>query len=212
MTNQSQTLELTLTFQTTPATHPQSRRKQQRNQNSKTFSYALSMRTTPCTQTNLDASWQHQAREKNIYIMVLVEIDRNYIDAEPMKSKTEGAMIKAYLISWEQLTANGTVKPTTHIMDNEASAEYKKEIQKNCTIQLVPPNNHRQNLAEQAIQTFKNHFKAVLAGIDDTFRMRLWDSFIRQLQLSNFYVNPMLYQQYQHTNMSEKILTTTKHC
>ena len=29
--------------------------------------------------------------------MVLVEIDGNYIDAEPMKNKTEGSMIKAYL-------------------------------------------------------------------------------------------------------------------
>jgi hypothetical protein len=41
-------------------------KKQQRNQNSKTFSYASSMQTTPCTATNLDASWQHQARETNI--------------------------------------------------------------------------------------------------------------------------------------------------
>jgi hypothetical protein len=65
-------------------------------------------------------------------------------------------------------------------MDNEASAEYKKEIQKNCTIQLLPPNNHRQNLAEQAIQTLKTHFKAVLAGIDNTFQMRLWDRLLPQ--------------------------------
>jgi hypothetical protein len=34
------------------------------------------------------------------YIMVLVEIDGNYIDAEPMKNKTEGSMIKAYLALW----------------------------------------------------------------------------------------------------------------
>jgi hypothetical protein len=61
--------------------------------------------------------------------MVLVEIDGNFIDAEPMKSKTEGEMIKAYHALWERLTAKGTVKPTTHIMDNKASAEYKKEIQ-----------------------------------------------------------------------------------
>jgi hypothetical protein len=31
------------------------------------------------------------------YIMVLVEVDGNYIDAEPMKNKTEGSMIKDYL-------------------------------------------------------------------------------------------------------------------
>ena len=107
----------------------------------------------------------------NKYIMVLVEIDGNYIDAEPMKNKTEGSMIKAYLALWERLTATGTVKPTTHIMDNEASAEYKKVIRKNCTIQLVPPNNHRRNLAERAIQTFKSHFIAIIAGVDDTFPM-----------------------------------------
>ncbi len=118
----------------------------------------------------------------NKYIIVLVKIDGNYIDAEPMKSKTEGAMIKANLILclWERLTANGTVKPTTHIMDNQASAECKIEIRKNCTIQLVLPNNHRQNQAERAIQIFKNHFKVVLTGVDDTFPMHLWDRLLSQ--------------------------------
>ena len=47
-----------------------------------------------------------------------------------MKNKSEGSIIKAYLALWNQLTASGTVKPKTHIMDNEASEEYKKEIQK----------------------------------------------------------------------------------
>ncbi len=37
----------------------------------------------------------------NQYIMVLVEVDGNYIDAEPMKNKTEGSIIKAYQILWE---------------------------------------------------------------------------------------------------------------
>jgi hypothetical protein len=84
----------------------------------------------------------------NKYIMVLVKVDGNYINAEPMKNKSEGSMIKAYLALWNQLTATGTVKPKTHLMDNEASEEYKQEIQKNCTIQLVLPDNHGQNIAE----------------------------------------------------------------
>jgi hypothetical protein len=33
----------------------------------------------------------------NKYIMVLVEDDGNYINVEPMKNKSEGSMIKAYL-------------------------------------------------------------------------------------------------------------------
>ena len=75
--------------------------------------------------------------------MVLVEVDGNYIDAEPLKNKSEGAMIKAYLVLWQRLMAKGTVKPMTHILDNEASAAFKAEIKKNCTIQLVLPDNHR---------------------------------------------------------------------
>jgi hypothetical protein len=59
--------------------------------------------------------------------MVLVEVDGNYIDAEPMKNKTEGSIIKAclILILWAQLMASGTVKPTTHLLDNKASAAFK---------------------------------------------------------------------------------------
>ncbi len=107
----------------------------------------------------------------NQYILVLVEVDGNYIDAEPMKNRSAGSMIKAYLALWAPLTATGVIRPTTHLMDNEASVELKAEIKKNCTIQLVPLDNHQQNLAERAIQTFKSHFKSVLAGIDDSFPM-----------------------------------------
>ena len=32
----------------------------------------------------------------NQYLMVLVEVDGNFINAEPMKNRSEGAMIKAY--------------------------------------------------------------------------------------------------------------------
>ncbi len=111
---------------------------------------------------------------------MLVEINGNHIDAESMKIKTEGSMIKAYLALWECLTALGIIQQTTHIMDNEASAEYKKVIRKNCTIQLVPPNNHRHNLAERAIQTFKSHFIAILVGVDETFPMQLRDKLLPQ--------------------------------
>ena len=44
--------------------------------------------------------------------------------------------------------------------------------------------NHRQNLAERVIQTFKNHFKSVLAGVDDSFLMRLWDKLLSQVILT----------------------------
>ena len=46
--------------------------------------------------------------------------------------------------------------------------------------QLVPPNDHRQNIAEKAIQTFKDHFVAVLCGTDVKFPMQLWWRILRQ--------------------------------
>jgi hypothetical protein len=72
----------------------------------------------------------------NQYIMVLVEVDGN------LKNKSQGSIIKAYLILWTRLPESGTVQPITHILDNEVSEAYKAEIKKNCTIQLVPPGNH----------------------------------------------------------------------
>jgi hypothetical protein len=41
--------------------------------------------------------------------MVLAEVGGNYIDAEPMKNKSKGSIIKAYLTLWTRLTASGTV-------------------------------------------------------------------------------------------------------
>jgi hypothetical protein len=140
--------------------------------------------STKTMHSNQTGSFPATSSRGNKYIMVLVEVDGNFIDAEPMKDKSEGAMIKAYTTLWLRLTASSTVKPTTHILDNEASEEYKRVIQKNCKTQLVPPDNHRRNLAEQAIQTFKQHFNAILAEVDDTFPMRLWDRILPQTMLT----------------------------
>jgi hypothetical protein len=61
----------------------------------------------------------------NKYIIRLVKVDGNYIDAEPMKDRSTGSMIKAYLALWNCLTVTRVIKPTTHLLDNEASAELK---------------------------------------------------------------------------------------
>ena len=68
------------------------------------------------------------------------------------------------------------------ILDNEASAAYKKEITKTwgAKFQLVPPIMHRRNTAERAIHTFKAHLLAVLAGVATNFPRFLWDLLIPQ--------------------------------
>jgi hypothetical protein len=79
---------------------------------------------------------------------------------------------------------NQKKKPTMHILDNKASAAFKSEIKTNCNLQLVPQDTHQQNLAEKAIQTFKNHFIAILAGVDTTFPINLWDFCVPQAVLT----------------------------
>ena len=116
--------------------------------------------------------------------MVLVEVDANYIDAEPMKNRTEQEMIRAYQALLERIKSTGVCDPKKHIMDNEASAEFKKVIKKQSKLQMVPPDSHRRNIAERAIQTFKNHFVAILSGVDAKFPMQLWCKLLPQTILT----------------------------
>jgi len=58
----------------------------------------------------------------------------------------------------------------THKLDKKASQAYKDTItttSNGMKYELVPPGQHRQNQAERAIQTFKVHFIAILAGVND---------------------------------------------
>ena len=61
------------------------------------------------------------------------------------------------------------------ILDNEASAEYKRSIKTkwNAKYQLVPPHTHRSNAAERTIRTFKAHFLSILAGVAPDFPRNL---------------------------------------
>lgn len=61
-------------------------------------------------------------------------------------------------------------------MNNKISSEFITTLTKNNTsYQLLPPHTHRCNLAERAIQTFKNHFKAGRASVDPNFPLSEWD-------------------------------------
>ncbi len=54
----------------------------------------------------------------------------------------------------------------------------------NAKFQLVPPDMHCQNQAERAICTFKDHFLAILAGINSTLPPYLWDLLLQQAELT----------------------------
>ena len=65
------------------------------------------------------------------------------------------------------------------------SEGYKEEIiAQEVEYELVPPGEHRRNIAERAIQTYKAHFISNLCGVHDTFPMHLWCRFLPQTELT----------------------------
>ena len=108
--------------------------------------------------------------------MVAVELDGNYIDAEPMTARTSKELVRAYEAIWECWRATGVICLNWHVLDNEAPTELKTAIQKNnCFVELTPTDVHRGNIAKRAIQTFKGHFISILGGTDDRFPLHEWD-------------------------------------
>ena len=75
--------------------------------------------------------------------MVMVEIDSNAILVEPMKSRKDKEMIRAYDALLARLRQAGS-KPRKHVLDNEVSENMKHHIQVTCKLdmELVPPGCH----------------------------------------------------------------------
>ncbi len=130
--------------------------------------------------TNQPGQFPKKSSRGNQYIMVLAEVDSNAILVEPMKSRTAGEMVRAYQVLIDHLNSAG-IFPKLHILDNECSDDMKKTIKSNkMDFQFVPPHDHCRNLAEKAIQTFKDHFVAILCGVDKSFPLHLWDRLLPQ--------------------------------
>ena len=117
------------------------------------------------------------------YIMVLLNMDSSYIIMESMKNRHLSEIVMTYQILIDRLKACG-INPKQHVLDNECSAKFKDAIKANkMRYQLVPPNDHRLNIAERAIQTAKSHIVSVLCGINPNFPMHLWDLLIPQMEI-----------------------------
>jgi hypothetical protein len=81
----------------------------------------------------------------NRYIMVAIHLDANYIFVEPMRSRSQEKMIRAYKKTINRMKAAG-LGIRKHMLDNEASDAFKQYIcQQQIQFELVPPGNHRCN-------------------------------------------------------------------
>ena len=83
-------------------------------------------------------------------------------------------------------------------MDNKCSIDLKEAMKKyEIDFQLDPPHMHRQNTAERAIRTCKNHFISELSTTDPDLPIREWDRILSQCVITlnllrNSRVNPAL--------------------
>ena len=82
-----------------------------------------------------------------------------------------------------QRTQEVGIKPKRQVLDNETIMAYRQEIMATgMTYQLVPSDDHRQNIAKKTIQTRKDNFIAVCSGVSTNFPTHLWCRLIPQAE------------------------------
>jgi hypothetical protein len=116
----------------------------------------------------------------NNYVFILYDYDSNTIHARAIPTRTKNQLLTAYSSIVKDLTARG-FKPRLQKLDNEISDDMENfMIQQDIDFQLTPAGLHRRNLAERAIQTFKNHFISGLCSTHPDFPLVLWDKLLNQ--------------------------------
>ncbi|KAL7533243.1 LOW QUALITY PROTEIN: hypothetical protein ACHAWF_004421, partial [Thalassiosira exigua] len=121
----------------------------------------------------------YRSRSDNQYVIVMVDL----VLVEAMKSKKDTKMQRAYLYLIGRIKKAG-VHIEKQVQDNECLQSLKDLVTQTCKYELVPPRCYRRNVAEVAIKAFKNHFIAILAGIDPSFPLFLWDRLLPQVELT----------------------------
>ena len=85
------------------------------------------------------------------YLMILYDYDSNYIAAEPIPSRTQFQLLKAYQNLVKKLQFRG-MKPKLQRLDNETSRLLQDEMDKTgVDYQLTPAGLHRRNAAEHSL-------------------------------------------------------------
>ena len=126
-----------------------------------------------------------RSRSVNQYLMVAYHCDTNTILIKPFQTREDRPHIPAYTRIMTRLKTRGHIIDH-QVLNNEASKEYCRHVTDiwAATYQLVLPDDHRRNIAERAIRTFKAYFLSILAGIPLSFPNYLWDKLLPQTELS----------------------------
>ena len=115
--------------------------------------------------------------------MNMCEMDGNAIMSEGLRDRTAGEIIKAYQKFVKRLRKAG-IRPKKHLLANKCAEEYKQAIIDNgMQYELVPKGQHRRNIAEKAIQTWKAHVDGVFSGMSDKCPLAIWDLLLPQIDM-----------------------------
>ena len=106
----------------------------------------------------------------------MVEINSNAILVEPLKSRKDTELTRAYRAMMLTLNRAGIIDKK-HVLDNEVSKAMKDVLREEYRIELelVPPGCHRRNTVEVAIRNSKAHFLGVPTGTSNNPPLLLWD-------------------------------------
>jgi hypothetical protein len=139
---------------------------------------------TSTAYTDLTGRFPCKSSSGNKYVLVAYHYDGNVVMGQALKNRKASTITTAWQTMQDTFSKAGTA-PHTWVMDNEISDEFTSALTtNNVAFQLVPPHTHRRNLAERAIQTWKNHFKAGLASVDPKFPLSEWDRLISQANIT----------------------------
>jgi hypothetical protein len=145
---------------------------------------ALADANTGTMYTDLTGSFPVRSFKNMQYIFVAYVYDLNAIIVCAMPTRTNAAMITTFKEVVEVLRIRG-YHPALNVMDKKCSTVVERYIRsEKINIQLVPPHNHRANAAKRAIATFKEHFIAALATVNQLCPLQLWDEFLLQVELT----------------------------
>ena len=149
----------------------------------------------------------------NKYVMVLVEIDSNAILLEPLKSRQDSELIRAYDSLITRLRRAG-INPRKHVLDNEISENMKNHIHDHYKFQLelVPPSCHRRNAPPKLPFKISRHIFSVSLLVQRIFFLQVYGtaSYYKLKSLSIYYDNQMQPPLFPHTLICVVHSTTTK--
>ena len=104
--------------------------------------------------------------------------------AHPIKNRLTNEPIHAYQ-HFYTILHNAGLSPHMHKMDNETSTDIEHFIAtRNEAVQYFPSNNHHTSAAEQAIQTWKNHFISGSASLPKHIPIKYWCWLIDQANIT----------------------------